>query len=269
MLAFAANSLLCRMALGTGAIDPASFSTIRVIAGSLVLAAVMLARSRSIATRAPDWRMALALFIYMAFFSFAYRSLAAGTGALLLFGAVQITMFGAALRAGERFSAVAWLGVVLAIAGLVYLVAPGLSSPDPTGAILMAVAGIAWGIYSLRGRAAQDPIEATAGNFAYCIPLVLGVSLIYRNDISATRAGIALAVTSGAVASGLGYVVWYAALRGLTASRAAIVQLSVPVIAAFGGIVFLGEAISPRLLIASAAVLGGVAIVLTKRAQGR
>jgi drug/metabolite transporter (DMT)-like permease len=206
------------------------------------------------------------LFVYMAFFSFAYLSLSAGTGALILFGAVQLTMFIVALRGGEYFPLLSWMGLTLAVLGLVYLVSPGLTAPDPLGAVLMAIAGIAWGFYSLLGRSAADPLEATAKNFICCVPLVLMINLYFFGRFSGTPTGMALAIASGAVTSGIGYVVWYAALPGLTATRAATVQLSVPVIAALGGVILLSEDITPRLLLAAVATLGGVAIVLAQRA---
>jgi drug/metabolite transporter (DMT)-like permease len=265
MIAFAANSVLCRLALGDGHMDAASFASVRVMSGALALTAIVLYRSAGPVPRDADWRAALALFVYMAFFSFAYLSLGAGTGALVLFGAVQLTMFIVALRSGEAFSAISWVGLSLAIAGLVYLVSPGVTAPDPRGAILMAVAGIAWGIYSLLGRQAADPTRATAWNFLLSVPLVAVTSLIFIDQLHVTSFGIALAVASGVLASGIGYVIWYAALRGLAATSAATVQLSVPVIAAIGGVALLSEDLTLRLLIASAATLGGVAIVLTQR----
>jgi drug/metabolite transporter (DMT)-like permease len=202
----------------------------------------------------------------MAFFSFAYLTLSAGTGALVLFGAVQLTMFVVALRQGERFTLLSWVGLTTAILGLVYLVSPGVTAPDPLGAMLMAVAGISWGIYSLLGRGIEDPLAATAGNFLYSVPLTLVVSLLSLHSFSASANGLALALASGAVASGCGYVIWYAALSGLTAARAATVQLSVPVIAAFGGVALLSEHVTLRLVVTSVATLGGVAIVLAQRA---
>jgi len=267
LVAFAANSILCRLALGEGFIDAASFTTIRVISGALVLAAILLRPGRATRAGRPeaDWRSVAALFAYMFCFSFAYLSLSAGTGALILFGAVQLTMFAVALRRGEYFSAVSWSGFGLAVAGLVYLLLPGLKAPDPLGAALMIAAGIAWGFYSLLGQRAGDPVTATAGNFIYAVPPALLASLAFLPLYDVTWAGVALAAASGAIASGAGYVVWYAALRGLTASRAATVQLSVPVIAALGGIVLLDEAVTFRLAVASAATLGGVAIVLMQR----
>ena len=266
MLAFAANSLLCRLALGQELIDAASFTTVRVISGAVVLILIVLPRWRARGRASADWRSAAMLFTYMAFFSFAYLSLSAGTGALILFGAVQLTMFIAALRGGEQFPLLSWTGLTLAVLGLVYLVSPGLTAPDPMGAVLMAIAGIAWGFYSLLGRNAADPLQATANNFIYSVPLVIIVSVLFMGEFHSSSWGLALAAASGAIASGLGYVIWYAALRGLAATRAATVQLSVPAIAAFGGVVLLSEQITLRLLLASAATLGGVGIVLAQRA---
>jgi drug/metabolite transporter (DMT)-like permease len=266
MLAFAANSLLCRLALGPELIDAASFTTVRVVSGAATLGLIMAMRKSKHSRPSADWRSVLALFAYMAFFSFAYLSLSVGTGALILFGAVQLTMFVVALRKGERFTLLSWVGLTTAILGLVYLVSPGVTAPDPLGALLMAVAGISWGIYSLLGKGVQDPLAATAGNFIYSVPLALVVSLLSLHSFSASASGLAFALTSGAVASGCGYVIWYAALSGLTAARAATVQLSVPVIAAFGGIALLSEHVTLRLVVASVATLGGVAIVLAQRA---
>jgi drug/metabolite transporter (DMT)-like permease len=265
MLAFAANSLLCRLALGQGLIDAASFATVRVIAGAVTLSLIVLPRWRARVRSSTDWRSVAMLFTYMVGFSFAYLSLSAGTGALILFGAVQLTMFITALRGGEEFPLWSWAGLLLAVLGLVYLVSPGVTAPDPGGAVLMAIAGVAWGIYSLRGRGAADPLEATANNFIYAVPLVLIVSLVFLGDLKTSPRGLALAMASGAIASGLGYVIWYAALRALTATRAATVQLAVPVIAAFGGVILLAEEVTARLVLASVATLGGVAIVLARR----
>jgi len=266
MLAFAANSLLCRMALGQELIDAATFTSVRVIAGAVVLTLIVLPRWRTGNRTEVNWRSAVMLFAYMAFFSFAYLSLSAGTGALILFGAVQLTMFVVALKGGEPFPLLSWIGLALALTGLVYLVSPGITAPDPLGASLMAVAGVAWGFYSLLGKDVADPLEATANNFIYSVPLVVVVSLFFMGDFHASLSGLVMAAASGAITSGLGYVIWYAALRGLTATRAATVQLSVPAIAAFGGVLLLSEDITLRLVVASVATLGGVWIVLTQRA---
>jgi len=267
MIAFACNSLLCRIALQRGGIDPASFASVRLVSGAIALAVIVRLRSERPAPGNADWRAAAMLFVYVVFFSFAYLSLSAGTGALILFGAVQLTMFGAGLRAGEMFGAVAWLGLALAVAGLVYLVSPGVTAPAPFGATLMAIAGVAWGLYSLRGRGVSDPLAVTAGNFARAAPLALMLSLLFVARAKADATGVVLAAVSGAVTSGIGYVIWYAALRNLSAMRAATVQLSVPPIAAIGGVIFLSEAITPRLAAASAAILGGIAMVLLSRSR--
>lgn len=268
MVAFAANSLLCRLALQGASIDAASFSSIRLAAGALTLA-VLVRLKAGPATRAGDWLAAAMLFAYVAFFSFAYLSLSAGTGALILFGAVQLTMFSAGLRAGETFRPMAWLGFVLALGGLVLLVSPGLTAPSPMGATLMATAGVAWGLYTLRGRGVADPLASTAGNFLRATPMALALSLLLLPRAQLGPTGVALAIASGALTSGVGYVIWYAALRGLSALRAATVQLSVPPIAALGGALLLAEAITPRLLVASVTILGGVVLALTSRAHAQ
>lgn len=267
MIAFAANSVLCRLALGVGLIDAASFSTVRVVAGAVVLALLMIPNWRNRSRTPANWRMVLMLFSYMAFFSFAYLTLSTGTGALILFGAVQLTMFAVALRSGEHFSAMSWFGLLFAFGGLLYLVLPGVTAPDPVGAMLMAVAGVSWGVYSLLGRGTTEPLAATAKNFIFAVPLVLAVSLIFLDNYHMTLEGALLASASGGLASGIGYAIWYRALRGLTATRAATVQLSVPAIAALGGVVFMGEDITLRLLLATVATLGGVWLVLAQRAR--
>ena len=267
MLAFAANSLLCRLALRQEDIDPASFSSIRLVCGALTLAVMLRFRAQPSQPIRADWPAAAMLLAYMVFFSFAYSSLSAGTGALILFGAVQLTMFGMGLRSRERFSPLAWIGFALAVSGLVYLVLPGVAAPPLSGALLMAMAGVAWGVYSLRGRTVADPLAATAGNFARAAPFALAVSLLFINKAHFNASGLALAVVSGALTSGIGYVIWYAVLPQLSALRAATVQLSVPLIAAFGGVVFLSEALTPRLTVATAAILGGIALVLIRRSH--
>ena len=269
MLAFAANSLLTREGLAGSDTDAATFSSLRILSGAATLALVLRLRSRPAPVAGEGgWPGALSLFAYLIAFSFAYLSLSAGTGALILFGTVQLTMFAAALRAGERFPPLGWAGLAMAMGGLVYLMAPGVTAPDPVGAALMAVAGIAWGLYSLLGRGARDPLAATARNFALATPLVLLVSLASLASAHVDPKGAALAVASGALASGCGYVVWYAALPLLSAGRAATVQLTVPVIAALGGALLLSEPLTSRLLLASAITLGGVALVLSWRAKG-
>ncbi len=262
MVAFAANSILCRAALGGATIDAASFSTVRLVSGAVSLALLHAALSRSGSLRGGSWRSAAMLFLYAVPFSFAYNSLTAGTGALILFGAVQATMLIAALISGERPHALQWAGLLLAIGGLVYLLLPGISAPPAIGSALMAVAGVAWGLYSLAGRGAADPLAETGANFLRTVPMVLAVSLLSLADMEVTQTGALLAIASGALASGVGYVIWYAALGGLTATLAATVQLSVPVIAAAGGIVFMAETITMRLMIASVLILGGVMLAL-------
>jgi drug/metabolite transporter (DMT)-like permease len=266
MLAFAANSLLCRRALGGDLIDAASFTSLRILSGALMLAVITAPRWRR---RRPslDWKAAAALSAYMVFFSFAYLTLNAGTGALLLFGAVQLTMFAAALQRGERFTPLAWAGVLLAFAGLVYLLLPGLAAPNPVGAILMLVAGVSWGLYSLLGASAEQPLMATTGNFLLSIPVALGLGLAFIDAATVTATGLLLAVASGALASGIGYAIWYAALAGLSSGHAATVQLSVPVIAALGGVVLLAEPASLRLVVASVLTLGGIWLVLSRRGR--
>jgi drug/metabolite transporter (DMT)-like permease len=267
MTAFAGNSLLCRIALKDTAIDAASFTTIRLVSGALTL--WLVARARSGATGAGSWPSAFALFAYAAGFSFAYLSLTAGTGALLLFGAVQATMIGYGIWTGERLRRLQLIGLVLAIGGLIALLLPGLSAPPLLGSALMIGAGIAWGVYSLRGRGAGDPTRVTAGNFLRAAPIAAALSVVMLGELSLDSAGIWYAVASGALASGIGYAIWYTALPALKATSAASVQLSVPVIAALGGIVLLGEPLTLRLVLASAAILGGIALVIMKKEQLR
>lgn len=264
MLAFAGNSILCRMALRQELIDAASFTTVRIVAGAATLGLILLVRRRPAITT-PNWPGVFALFCYMVFFSFAYLSLATATGALLLFGTVQLTMLTAAWRNGERFSLPAWAGLIVAFAGLVYLLAPGVTAPDPLGATLMVIAGIAWGAYSLIGQRTDGALLATSTNFFYCVPITLGLSALYVSSMDVSAQGAMLAIASGALASGVGYAVWYAALSGLTAGSAATVQLSVPVIAAIGGVLFLSEPLSFRLIVASALTIGGIWLVLLTR----
>ena len=272
MVAFAANSLLARAALkGTG-IDAATFTLVRVAAAALVLGAILHLRARGRAQgrarMGGDWIGAAALLVYACGFSFAYLRLAAGTGALVLFASVQATMIGDGLRRGDRLGAAQWLGIALALAGLVWLVLPGLQAPPPGATLLMAVAGIGWGVYSLRGRGAPDALAATAGNFVRGVPIALAVSVVSVGavaQLSVDWRGVVLAVASGAVTSGIGYVIWYAALRGLASTTAATVQLSVPVLAALGGIAWLGEPMTARLAVSAVAILGGIALVIAAR----
>jgi len=269
LTAFAANSLLCRRALGHTALDAASFSTIRLAAGAAVLWAIVQSRGRVAAGARGSWGSAALLFLYAVPFSFAYVRLSAGTGALVLFGAVQTTMLAAALVSGERPHAFQWTGLLLALGGLVYLVMPGLTAPSRTGCALMAVAGASWGFYSLSGRRAAEPLAETAGNFARAVPMALGISLLAASHAGWSTEGAVLAVLSGALASGLGYLAWFAALPGLTATRAASVQLAVPVLAAAGGVIVLAEPVTLRLVLSGALILGGVALVIARTGPRR
>lgn len=263
MLAFAANSLLCRVALKYSAIDAASFTLVRIVSGALVLWLIVRVRDgRPVAEG--SWASALALFVYAAAFSFAYVSLTAATGALLLFGAVQTTMIGVGLYRGEPLRARQVLGLACALAGLVGLLLPGLSAPPVAGSLLMLAAGAAWGVYSLRAKGSGDPLRATAGNFGRAVVFAAALTLVTSPWMAFDSAGIACAIASGALASGVGYAVWYTALAGLKVTSAASVQLSVPVIAAVGGIVLLGEPPTLRLVIASTAILGGIALVIAR-----
>jgi len=264
MIAFAGNSLLCRQALLHTSIDPASFTSIRLLSGALVLWLLVQNRQDAPAGEG-NWPSAFALFAYAAGFSFAYISLSAASGALLLFGAVQVTMIGHGIWMGERLRALQTLGVVLAFGGLLGLLLPGLSAPPLVGALLMIGAGIAWGVYSLRGKGAGDPIRVTAGNFMRAVPITLVLSVFALNLASVDSAGIGYAVASGALASGMGYAIWYTVLPALKNTSAASVQLSVPVIAALGGIVFLDEPMTLRLMLASVAILGGIALVIVQK----
>jgi drug/metabolite transporter (DMT)-like permease len=284
MIAFASNSLLCRAALKESSIDPATFTFLRIFSGAVALWLIMSVRKRMIVERTTsplvetgsssslvarhvlfrygNWISAAALFVYAAGFSFAYVSLSAGTGALLLFGAVQATMILWGLHKGERLSMIQIVGFILAVIGFVVLVFPGLSAPPLAGSILMLGAGAAWGVYSLRGKGERNAASVTAGNFVRAVPFATALIVIFAPWTHADLTGIAYAIISGAVTSGLGYVVWYKALPGLKAASAATVQLSVPVLAATGGILLLGEPITLRYLLASVAVLGGIALVV-------
>jgi drug/metabolite transporter (DMT)-like permease len=261
LTAFAFNSILCRMALATGEIDAASFTVIRLISGTVTLAALLLATGKTKRiTRNGNWASALFLFAYAIAFSFAYIGLTTGTGALILFGCVQLTMFGVSLYRGVRPSALEWIGLAVAFAGLIYLVLPGLAAPPLLSAVLMAAAGIAWGFYTLRGKGSEDPPADTAGNFLRSVPMVVTAGVIFISSLQLSTRGAVLAILSGSIASGIGYSVWYATLKYHTPTRAGILQLSVPVIAAIGGTLLLAETVSTRLLIASALVLGGIGL---------
>ena len=268
LMAFAANSIFCRLALSSAAVDPVSFTAIRLMSGAVTLLLISNIFSKKAAGQSGDWLSALWLFLYAITFSIAYVSLTAATGALILFTAVQTAMFVAGIAGGERVGLLQSIGLLTALAGLVFLVLPGLTAPSPTGAFLMSAAGVSWGLYSLQGRRRNDPLAATSGNFLRAAPFAaIAVTVRYPN-VEISMAGAVLAVLSGSLASGAGYVVWYAALRGLSATRAATAQLSVPVITAIGGVLFLSEEMTLRLLVSSAAILGGIAVTLRSHRNG-
>jgi len=265
MLAFAANSVLCRLALAQGSIDPTSFTLVRVGSGVVTLWLILAFTGRA-SLMYGSWRAAFALFAYAAAFSFAYITLSAGAGSLLLFGAVQATMVTTSLVRGERLTAPQWFGFAVALVGLAVLLIPGAAAPPIGGALLMLAAGIAWGAYSLLGRGAVDPLAATAGNFLRALPMaaiLLGLAAMFGTKLD--QSGLVYAIMSGAVASGLGYTIWYAALPGLSQAQGASVQLSVPAITALAGTIALGEAITFRLSLSSVAILGGIALVIASR----
>ena len=268
LMAFAGNSILCRLALGAAAIDPASYTAVRLVSGALTLGLVarFLGNRRSRPGSSGSWSGGALLFLYAIAFAYAYRSLSAGTGALILFAAVQFTMIVSAVRSGETPASLEWWGWSVAMAGLVYLVFPGIAQPSFGGSMLMTVAGIAWGAYSLLGRGVADPIQTTTDNFLRAVPLVLVLTLFQLPLLTVSPIGVVWAALSGTLTSGLGYVIWYAALARLTATRAATLQLSVPVIAGFGGVALLSEDVTARLLIAAAAILGGIGLSVS--AQG-
>ena len=279
------------MALAAGEADAAGFTAVRLVSGAIVLALLAVASGRGedrggsegvpsqrnasgrqdtlphgrVSAFGGNWLSAFFLFAYAVAFSFAYLGLTTATGALILFGCVQLTMFGVSLHRGVRPGALEWIGLAVAFGGLVYLVLPGLSAPPITSALLMAAAGIAWGGYTLRGKGSEDPLADTAGNFIRSVPMVLVVALAFLPNLEVSWRGVVLAVLSGAIASGVGYSVWYAALRFHTPTRAAVLQLSVPVIAAIGGVLLLAEAASVRLAIAGALILGGIGLTLIRR----
>lgn len=263
LVAFAFNSILCRLALGTEAIDATSFTAVRLISGAIVLILInSFSGKKETLSKSGNWLSAFFLFAYAICFSLAYINLTTATGALVLFGSVQMTMIGAALAKGERPQMLEWLGLFLALGGLVYLVFPGLSAPPILSSLLMMFAGIAWGFYTLRGRGSQNPLADTTGNFLRSVPMIILFALPFLYQIHLSTKGIIFAVLSGAIASGIGYSVWYAALKYHTATRAAILQLSVPALAAIGGVIFLSEIVSIRLLLASALILGGIALAI-------
>jgi drug/metabolite transporter (DMT)-like permease len=254
------------MALASGDIDPASFTSLRILSGAAtlwIISALLRRKSRP----SGSWLSAFMLALYAVAFSYSYVRLSAGTGALVLMGAVQATMIVGGILVGERMIPIQWMGLLIALGGVVYLVFPGITGPPVIGSLLMAIAGLAWGIYSLRGRGSTDPITTTTDNFIRAVPIVIIITVVQHGEIRWSTHGLLLAVTSGSLTSGIGYVFWYMALRGLTATRAAVVQLAVPVITAIGGVVILSELVTARLIIASLTVVGGVALAVTGRVR--
>ena len=263
LIAFAANSVLCRLALGENTIDASSFTSIRLLSGVFVLLAILKFKHRkNISYTKGSWSSSLMLYTYAVAFSFAYITLKTGTGALILFGSVQLTMILLSLISGNKLHPTEWLGISVAFAGFVYLVLPGVSAPSFQGFILMTIAGIAWGVYTLRGRNSVNPISDTAYNFLRSVPLVIVLVVWSIKNAHFSHEGILLAIISGAITSGIGYAIWYMALGGLSTTLAAVVQLSVPVIAALGGIIFVSEPIDIRLIISTLLILGGISIVI-------
>jgi drug/metabolite transporter (DMT)-like permease len=261
LLAFAGNSLLCRAALAHTHIDAVSFTTIRLLSGAIILWFFVLLRG-GMRSGSGNWMSALALFAYAIGFSLSYAHLTAAAGALILFSAVQTTMIGYGLWSGERMRAFQVVGLTLACGGLTGLLLPGLSAPPLIGALLMLGAGIAWGIYSLRGKSAGDPLKVTAGNFIRATPMAAVLSVLLWGNATLDLAGVGYAFLSGALASGVGYAIWYTALPFLKSTTAATVQLSVPIIVALSGVFFLSEPLTLRLLAASVAIIGGIALVV-------
>jgi drug/metabolite transporter (DMT)-like permease len=271
LTAFAFNSILCRMALGKDEIDAASFTTVRLAAGAITLALISASVGKTQSVfRSGHWVSSFFLFAYAICFSFAYLGLTTGMGSLILFGSVQLTMVAAAFAKGERPGALELAGIVMAFSGLVYLVFPGLMAPPLISSALMAAAGAAWGFYTLRGWGSKDPLAETTGNFVRSVPMVVLAAIPFTDGLHLSTRGFILAILSGALASGVGYSVWYAALKYHTSTRAAVLQLAVPVIAAVGGVILLSETANRRLLIAAVLVLGGIMLaIFTKRPTTR
>jgi len=270
LLAFAANSVLCRLALGEGLIDATSFTAIRLVAGMLMLAILIAPKQHFAAVyKQGNWLSAALLFTYAATFSYAYISLDTATGALILFGAVQITMLLAAMRSGYRLSALEWGGMALAMMGFVYLMLPDAKAPSWSGFLLMLASGIAWAYYTLRGRACAFPLMDTTANFLRTIPMLILLLLVFAHDISLSIEGALYAILSGALASGLGYTLWYMVLPQLTSIRAAVLQLLVPVLAALGGLLFVAEPITLSFIVAASMILGGILLVIFAKKSSR
>jgi len=264
LIAFAANSVLCRLALNIYQIDAGSFTVIRLLSGALVLSVIVYSQrsfTRPYTSKTNHWWSALMLFVYAATFSFAYISLDTATGALILFGSVQITMIAYALFSGNRLNRFECLGICLAFFGFIYLMYPDINTPSATGFLLMGISGITWAIYTIQGKSSQQPLFDTAHNFLKTLPFIAILTLFMLPQIKLNPEGIILAIVSGGIASAIGYAIWYIALAGLRNTQAAVIQLSVPVIAAIGGILFVSETMTLRLLIATLFILGGILIV--------
>ncbi|GMR01164.1 MAG: DMT family transporter [Gammaproteobacteria bacterium] len=263
LIAFAANSVLCRLALGNETIDASNFTILRLLSGSIVLLIIITAnRNITGGSTKGSWAAGFMLFLYAVTFSYAYISLDTGTGALILFGSVQITMILLSLLSGIRLHFTEWAGVTIAFTGFVYLILPGVTAPSAVGFLLMTVAGIAWGVYTLKGRGSKNPLMDTAYNFFRTTPFVILLAIITINNTNYSFEGILLALLSGGITSGIGYTIWYIALGGLSSMQAAVLQLSVPVIAALGGVVFVSEEITFRLTISAVMVIGGILMVI-------
>jgi len=270
LIAFAANSVLCRLALGESAIDASTFTIVRLLAGAIVLTVIMSiskikSNSNTNSSTKGSWPASIALFIYALTFSFAYVTLDTATGALILFGSVQIAMILMSIFSGNRLHISEWFGMAIAFTGFVYLILPGVTTPSVIGFLLMTVSGIAWGIYTLKGRGSKNPIMDTAFNFLRTMPFVIILAIVTFKYAHYSSEGILLAVLSGSIASGIGYMIWYSALSGLSVTQAAVLQLLVPVIAAVGGSIFVSESISFRLTVSSAMILGGILMVVLGR----
>ncbi|PCI86415.1 MAG: EamA family transporter [Hyphomicrobiales bacterium] len=288
LLAFAANSVLARLALEVPDIDPGSFTTIRLISGAVMLSILVLIlrpkQPPNTQIRYPiktlyqkamlfeleargSWTSAFMLFLYAGCFSFAYVVLDTATGALILFGAVQITMIIMSLFSGKKLHTSEWAGLVLAFIGFIYLIYPNLGSPTLYGFILMSIAGIGWGVYSVRGRDSLNPLLDTTFNFIRAVPFAGFFSMLNLSNLSLGSDGIYYAIISGALTSGIGYAIWYVALKNLQLTTAAVVQLSVPIIAAIGGVMFVNESLTLRLIISTVIILGGILLVIFGRAS--
>jgi len=266
LIAFAANSVLCRLALGEEAIDASSFTVIRLLSGATVLLTIIsINRNKTSLPTKGSWSASLMLFLYAITFSFAYITLDTGTGALILFGSVQITMILLSLISGTRLHITEWAGIAVAFTGFVYLILPGVTAPSTIGFLLMTIAGIAWGIYTLMGRGSKNPLMDTAYNFLRTIPLVIILVIVAIKTAHYSFEGILFAALSGGIASGIGYTIWYIALGGLSATQAAVVQLLVPVIAALGGVIFVSEIVTLRLIVSATIILGGILMVVLGR----